>query len=1136
MATVTITSSQNLTSVTYAADDDLVLNPGVTLTITATPANRIKSITALFPTAKLQVTNTSTVNMLRLGFTPNNIGTAYLALRFENGAVCQMDGDYIQIYTGTGAANQTILANLNSVAGALLDYLPHVEVETGSGTGVYKKWIVMPKAVTNFHRSPYGFNSRNYTTGTVAVSSGGVVTGVGTGWTTALTNKRFRATGHTQDYIVSAFTSATSITIVNPDGTTYTGPTIGAGTAYEIKVGAAYDVSELGSGAESGTALWYDPLTSAITCGDGTNGLVIPNGSKVRIPNIFVTADTPSTTLAAAVTATSGVNITLTNGAEFPTNAGAYTDAGAPVGSLLIIDSTSGEAERIGYTSRTTNTINVAGMVRGAYFTPARTHANGSTVYFIAANNHYTSASMRLQTGGSLICKNVIFGNRFALVYTNNASGFLSAKSLYFENCGICANIASQTNGCTDSFTIKNSVLNRPPNCVTGSINGSQYAISNHTGDIKINDVFVNADYSRQSQNAITVGLGISQCPNISEFTNIKAWSHRLQNGTNRTLSVTNLKGISVDNIYSTQVFEITSCSDCTFSNLYFANGCLDPNFGNLGPGGLSVGDQCIGNVFRGIKNYDNLRPPRSELVVTANGSSDNVFQNKTVSVDLKNWGSSTFLDNQGKDNTFAYFTLTNGRSANPITLNNVNTGTRLIKMRFVSYASPLLASTGPYIPYAGYVDNIMGPQPNLGTQSNFDVQPFTVMDDSLTATGGYLVCGPFLPEDSFSAYISGLSTTAYLTGLNELYITTSGDQPIISSVYPMKGISQFDTSGTITYIGTSATTGLTYEFRMVNWGDDITLAAWQALTLANLETTRSGLTGYSSSVGLDIEIRITATTTLATRRIQGVRMPLILDTSYTPAVGSFDLNVTGVLTSSLVAVSTDGGTTWPAAYKKQATGSTVTIPIDCDFTGSTTNLKVRIRKAGYQVLEYDLSTVDVDVDLPIEQVQVVDIEGVAVYGRGGGTTSSYVTFDPANLRVDIGNIKVIGEDLYDTIAAYQATAAGIAYPEILQFDGTDTIILNTWKLRRLTAGSTNAMVDVAVIYGPNTAINPVDEVNGSVQMFPRTVRQGSLGAIAATIWDYQTSAATTSGSMGERLKDASTVATTGQQLTAALS
>jgi len=273
----------------------------------------------------------------------------------------------------------------------------------------------------------------------------------------------------------------------------------------------------------------------------------------------------------------------------------------------------------------------------------------------------------------------------------------------------------------------------------------------------------------------------------------------------------------------------------------------------------------------------------------------------------------------------------------------------------------------------------------------------------------------------------------------------------------------------------------------------------------------------------------------VTTRRINVMKLPIFWDTAYNPAVGTFDLNVTGILTGSVVAVSLDGGTTWPSGYKATATGSTVTIPIDCDFLGATTNLKVRIRKAGYQVLEYDLSTVDADVDLPIEQVQVVDIDGVAVYGRGAGTTTAYITIVPGSLRVDIGNILVVGEDLYDACAAYQATTAGIAYPEILQFNGTDSLIMNTWKLRRDVAGSTNAQLDMNCAYAPNTALNPVDEANGSVQILSRTVRTAPLGTIAATIWDYQTSSATTSGSMGERLKDASTVATNGQQLTAAL-
>lgn len=51
----------------------------------------------------------------------------------------------------------------------------------------------------------------------------------------------------------------------------------------------------------------------------------------------------------------------------------------------------------------------------------------------------------------------------------------------------------------------------------------------------------------------------------------------------------------------------------------------------------------------------------------------------------------------------------------------------------------------------------------------------------------------------------------------------------------------------------------------------------------------------------------------------------------------------------------------------------------------------------------------------------------------------------------------------------------------------------------------------------------PVDNTTGTAALTP------------AAVWDYLTSAATTSGSMGERLKDAATVASTGQQLANAL-
>jgi hypothetical protein len=49
--------------------------------------------------------------------------------------------------------------------------------------------------------------------------------------------------------------------------------------------------------------------------------------------------------------------------------------------------------------------------------------------------------------------------------------------------------------------------------------------------------------------------------------------------------------------------------------------------------------------------------------------------------------------------------------------------------------------------------------------------------------------------------------------------------------------------------------------------------------------------------------------------------------------------------------------------------------------------------------------------------------------------TTSYVTVDAPNLRIDIGNTRASAEDVYDTIALYQESMNGIRYSESLRFD-----------------------------------------------------------------------------------------------------
>jgi hypothetical protein len=81
----------------------------------------------------------------------------------------------------------------------------------------------------------------NYSTGTVTVTTGtGAVTGNATTFTAAMVGGYFKAVGHTKWYIVTAYTSGTSITIADVGNeTVYTGGAIAGGTAYVINAATA---------------------------------------------------------------------------------------------------------------------------------------------------------------------------------------------------------------------------------------------------------------------------------------------------------------------------------------------------------------------------------------------------------------------------------------------------------------------------------------------------------------------------------------------------------------------------------------------------------------------------------------------------------------------------------------------------------------------------------------------------------------------------------------------------------------------------------------------------------------------------------------------------------------------------------
>jgi hypothetical protein len=140
----------------------------------------------------------------------------------------------------------------------------------------------------------------NYTTGTVAVATGtGVVTGSGTTFTAAMVGRGFKAAGHSVWYTVSAYTSATSITIVNDTqddvaSGTYTGGTIGGGATYVLE--AATPVALSASNVDSYVIKMRSALKKAKVWDHGTPWLVVSTDvySMMLQSTIAFTPYTPS--------------------------------------------------------------------------------------------------------------------------------------------------------------------------------------------------------------------------------------------------------------------------------------------------------------------------------------------------------------------------------------------------------------------------------------------------------------------------------------------------------------------------------------------------------------------------------------------------------------------------------------------------------------------------------------------------------------------------------------------------------------------------------------------------------------------------------------------------------------------------
>lgn len=984
MATIDVTTSRNLTAVTYAQDDIINVLDGVTLTINSQWSIKPRLIQAL-GTGRIEVSNTSTtVPHVQEFYLQQGTNAAGFILN-QNG-VLQTRGNWITVGTSTGANNQ-VLFSANSIGGVSLDYPTMIQVETGSGTNVWEIWNAIPEDISGGLVNSQGFNTPNITTGTVAVTAGGVVTGVGTNFLSTQVGLPFKLPSIARDFVVGVFTSTTSITIQELDGSTYTGGVVAAGSSYILRAGSLINLVQVGS-SEVGKVLFFNPLTTQVRMGDGTNGTKIPTSARVRIPNIHFNSALQQTTLATAITGTGAQAFTLAAaiGATAP---GTYS-ATSLIGTFLLVNGST--IERISYSSRSGAVVSATGMVRGAYGTTAQASFSiGTTVYWIPANNATNNASINASPSGTVDLQVCTLGLRMTVNFSTFAALTLrDVGYAYLLNAG-------NTAGPFDLDSLSGLGIGYSNPNVNGGIT-AQFSALLGIGSIKNVSVTNNLPGGANSYSNIALGnvQGLTSCSNLRS----RHWGRTTNAGGGALIGVglqTVKSTTPVTGIYSAggsvrwNALDNIDTAEIYVSNLPNANSC--------GSGDTYIPIFVVGitnSTIRGMQLWGGGLSYRASLISIDSGSANVVFHNKSYPAFNGGLQLNSIISDLGLDTIVAHISISNPRIT---TFASVLPGTMAFnrggfhRMLLIDSITAITAGSGANAKGGLGLDVIAGPHrafqtaaantiiPNLA-----DVQPIVVMSN-LTKTVGSVYVGSFSAPSAFDMYTFGGGT--YLDNLGRIYYPSIGDSAIIKSVFPLRGITNFtgaafDFNYNLVNGNNPVPAGTTFEFRMVNWGAANT-GAWTAFVdNTSLETARAALSGYSSKAGIDLQFRVTGTTAVAGRYLMSVKLPITIDAAYDPPVYTTDIGFNGAQVGTLIAGYLNANPSSPVLQSSQTlTSSSGSVPMPYNYDAIPVAYRLIARFAGWTFSSITGTYLKTAISIPITQNQVLDVNGNPLYVSG---------------------------------------------------------------------------------------------------------------------------------------------------------
>jgi hypothetical protein len=903
----------------------------------------------------------------------------------QQNATLQIRGGWITVGTSTGANNQVLFSS-NSIGGVAIDYPTMIQVETGSDTNVWEIWNAIPEDVAGGTVNTLGFNTPNMTDGTVAVASNGVVTGTGTNFTTLYPGLAFKLPSISRDFVITSQSSATSITIQELDGSTYTGGVVAAGSTYIIRTGSLIAPSQVASG-EIGKVLFFNPLTTAVRMGDGTNGTKIPTGARVRIPNIHFNSALQQTTLAAAITSNAAQNITLTAAIGTTAINAGYASTSL-LGTLLLVNGST--IERIFYSTRSGTTVSSTLMVRGAAATVAQaSFPIGTLVYWIPNNiNTTNNAGFNPNPSGTIDMQICSTGMRMQ----NSFNNFLSCT---VKNFG--GSLVSLGN-CAGTYDVDNiSNLGYGYQIPNGINNAVSFSALLGSGNIK-NIYSHNNSPAQQS----TTNIGLSNIQNAQVITNLRArvWGRTTLASTLNYVGVgiTTVKcATPVDGVYTSGAgIRTTVLTNVDVKNIFISalsNGNTAGSNDSMIPLTLV---STTNSTFRGIQIWSGGIATRASLISIDSGCSDIVCHNKGYSAIAGSSQLNSIVSDIGLNSVIAHITITNPRISTTASILNGNiTGNSgaLHRMLLIDSITSTASGSGAVSKGGVELDVIAGPHRQFNTTTTntiipnlSDVQPIVVMSNTAKTVGSVYV-GAFSAQNAFDMY--SFSGGAYLDNLGRIYYPAIGDSVIVKSVFALKGVTNFTgTAFDFNYNLGSGTNpipaGATVEFRMTNWGT-VNNGSWTTFTSnANLETARAALTGYSSSVGLDLQFRITGTTAVAGRYVMGLKFPVTIDATYNPPVYSTNIGFSGAQAGTLIAgyINTDPAN--PSLQgSKTLTSDTGSVPMPYDYDAVPVTYRLVARKVGWTFSSLTGTYTKTAISIPITQTQIVDISSTPLYVSG---------------------------------------------------------------------------------------------------------------------------------------------------------